>query len=203
MPSKIRAEARRTPRQARSRATVDAVLDATAQVLVEVGYARCSTNRVAEAAGVSIGSLYQYFPSKEILIQAVIERHLASLREAMISSFAEVRSHSLADTTAALIEGLVRAHARAPELHRIVLQDIPRSVRMAKVRDWEQSLHRAVVMLLEQRKAELRVKDLELAAFVVVVVVDALTAASLLYRHFPQRAVFASMQDLLLRYLAT
>jgi AcrR family transcriptional regulator len=181
---------------------VDAVLDATAQVLVEVGYARCSTNRVAEAAGVSIGSLYQYFPSKEVLIQAVIERHLASLREALMSAFAEVRSHSLRDTTSALIEGVARAHARAPELHRVILQDIPRSVRLAKLRDWEQALHRAVVMLLEQRKADLRVQDLELAAFVVVIVVEALAAASLLYREFPQRAVFDSLQDLLLRYLA-
>ena len=59
---------RRRPRQARAQATVEAIVKATSRVLIEEGYDRASTNRIAHAAGVSIGSLYQYFPSKEALV---------------------------------------------------------------------------------------------------------------------------------------
>lgn len=59
---------RRKPRQSRSRATVDAILQATAQVLVRDGYQKATTNRIAERAGVSVGTLYQYFPNKDALV---------------------------------------------------------------------------------------------------------------------------------------
>src|SRR5690349_5228772 len=61
--------------QARSRATIDVLVEATARILVREGFDKASTNRIAQTAGVSVGSLYQYFPSREALIAAVIERH--------------------------------------------------------------------------------------------------------------------------------
>jgi AcrR family transcriptional regulator len=66
---------RKQASQVRSRATVDALIEATARILVSEGFDRSSTNRIAEKAGVSIGSLYQYYPSKEGLVAAVIDRH--------------------------------------------------------------------------------------------------------------------------------
>src|ERR1700759_2137679 len=66
---------RKQASQERSRATVDALVEATARILVREGFDKASTNRIAEAAGVSVGSLYQYFPSKEALVAAVIDRH--------------------------------------------------------------------------------------------------------------------------------
>ena len=68
---------RKSASQQRSRLTVDALLEATARVLMKEGYDRTSTNKIAAVAGVSIGSLYQYFPSKEALVAAVIDRHAA------------------------------------------------------------------------------------------------------------------------------
>ncbi len=65
---------RKTPRQARALATVDIILDATALVLVDEGHDRATTNRVAERAGVSIGSLYQYFPNRDALLGALRHR---------------------------------------------------------------------------------------------------------------------------------
>src|SRR5215468_1795298 len=70
---------RRRPRQARAQATVDAIIQATARVLIEDGYDRASTNRIAQAAGVSIGSLYQYFPSKEALVSALVDEHVSRM----------------------------------------------------------------------------------------------------------------------------
>jgi AcrR family transcriptional regulator len=89
--------ARRRPRQVRSHITVTALLDATARLLLTRGYAATSTNLVAEVAGVGIGSLYEYFPNKESLVAALIEREvearLAALepvdsREALLSVLA-------------------------------------------------------------------------------------------------------------------
>ena len=65
---------RRTPKQERARATVDAILEATAQLLVAEGTGRVSTNRIAKRAGVSVGTLYQYFPDKNAIIRAVGEQ---------------------------------------------------------------------------------------------------------------------------------
>src|ERR1044072_3650169 len=64
---------RKEESQERSRATVDALVEATARILVEDGFDKASTNRIADVAGVSVGSLYQYFPTKEALVLAVIE----------------------------------------------------------------------------------------------------------------------------------
>ena len=75
MPRRVRTTPRKRPRQARSRATVDAILEATAQVLVAEGYDKTSTNRVAERAGVSVGSVYQYFPNKEALVGELVDRY--------------------------------------------------------------------------------------------------------------------------------
>ena len=71
MASKVRVNPRKSASQERSRLTVQAILDATARILVREGFDKASTNRIAEVAGVSIGSLYQYFPSKEAIVAAL------------------------------------------------------------------------------------------------------------------------------------
>jgi AcrR family transcriptional regulator len=77
MPAADRLKARKRPRQARSRETVDVILRAAAQVFATRGYAATTTNHIATRAGVSIGSLYEYFPSKDALLVALMEAHLA------------------------------------------------------------------------------------------------------------------------------
>jgi AcrR family transcriptional regulator len=73
-------EPRKSPMQARSAASVDAILEATVQVLLDVGKERLTTTRVASRAGVSVGTLYQYFPNKSALLQAALKGHLGGLR---------------------------------------------------------------------------------------------------------------------------
>ena len=114
---------RKEPRQARSKATVDAIVQAGARVLGNQVWAGFTTNKVAEVAGVSIGSLYQYFPDKLSLVEAVRSHHfedvLRVIRKAMdgekpIRQFAE-----------ALVDGMIAAHLEHPALHRVMLDEVP------------------------------------------------------------------------------
>jgi AcrR family transcriptional regulator len=88
--TKVTLRARRRPRQARSQVTVSAILEATVRVLLKHGYEGCTTRLVAEVAGVGIGSVYEYFPNKEALIAAVIEReadrYMAVLQREMLAT---------------------------------------------------------------------------------------------------------------------
>ena len=74
---------RKSPVQARSAATIDALHTAVIQVLIREGLSRCTTTRIAERAGMSVGSVYQYYPNRDALLAAVLERHLGGIAEAM------------------------------------------------------------------------------------------------------------------------
>src|SRR5258708_24007256 len=81
--SQVVLEPRKSPVQARSAASGDAILEATIQVLLHVGKERLTTTRVALRAGVSVGTLYQYFPNKSALLQAALVRHLENVTDAV------------------------------------------------------------------------------------------------------------------------
>lgn len=89
-------EARKQPRQARSLATVEVILEATIQVLLAEGLPRLTTIRVAERAGVSVGTLYQYFPQKQALLFALLQRHLEKLVRTMEAAALSVQGQPLA-----------------------------------------------------------------------------------------------------------
>lgn len=102
-------EARKQPQQARSQATVDAIFDATIQVLQAEGLQRLTTIRVAERAGVSVGSLYQYFPQKQALLFAVLQRHLERMVKATEDAAASVHNASLSTMVKAVVTAFVHA----------------------------------------------------------------------------------------------
>jgi len=115
---------RKDPRQARSRATIDAILDAAARILGERGWAGLTTNAAAETAGVSIGSLYQYFPNKLALVEAVRRRHLSEVLAVLHAAADDkmTRTHRIA----ALVDGMIAVHSRFPAAHRVLLEESPR-----------------------------------------------------------------------------
>ena len=118
---------RKEPRQARSKATVEAIVQAGARVLSEAGWAGFTTNRVAALAGVSIGSLYQYFPDKGSLVDAVRRRHLDDCL--LVMRGASTEGLSPAEFAAALVRNIVAAHSINPGLHRVLLDEAPSSER--------------------------------------------------------------------------
>jgi len=118
---------RREPQQHRSRQTVEAMLDAVERVLRSHGIDAVTTNRIAEAAGVSIGSVYQYFPDKRAIFTALHGRHVTEVSQAIERALAESASSSFEDFARSLVEGLVDAHARDPKLHEIISGAVPES----------------------------------------------------------------------------
>jgi AcrR family transcriptional regulator len=121
---------RKKPLQRRAQETVEVILEAAAQVFSEAGYDEGTTNRIAERAGVSIGSLYQYFPNKNALLVALVEREVESGISRMESWLAEAR---LAEAQAAqgdlrsllcsFVTALVELHRAKPELHRLLFEE--------------------------------------------------------------------------------
>jgi AcrR family transcriptional regulator len=173
---------RKSATQERSKATVDALLSATARVLVKEGYDRASTNKVAEAAGVSIGSLYQYFPSKEALVAAVIERHIGEMMEVVRSSLVRVATEPLAEAARELVRVMIDAHRIEPKLHRVLVEQIPRVGNLEQIESVDDEAIALVRTYLEAHQDEIDVVDLDLAAFVAVTSVEALTHAAVLRR---------------------
>ena len=102
-------EPRKTPVQARSVASVDAILEATLQVLLQVGKERLTTTRVASRAGVSVGTLYQYFPNKSALLQAALRRHMVEVAEAVELACKEQRGARLQPMVTAVITAFLTA----------------------------------------------------------------------------------------------
>jgi AcrR family transcriptional regulator len=105
-------EPRKTPVQARSTASVSAILEATIQVLLDVGKERLTTTRVAARAGVSVGTLYQYFPNKSALLQAVLRRHFSEITDAVDIVCHEQRGKSLSQMATALVTAFLAAKMR-------------------------------------------------------------------------------------------
>ena len=203
MATKTRTAPRKRPQQERSRATLDAILTATARLLVKEGFDRASTNRIADAAGVSIGSLYQYFPSKEALVAALVERHTEEMTREVVSALDRVAPLPLAEAAREMVGLMLRAHAVDPALHKVLIEQVPRTGRLGQLHEVERRVGEVVRGYLELHRDELRVTDLELASFVVVHCVEAVTHAATLHRsaRLAEQALADELTAVVVRYL--
>jgi len=162
--------------------TVDALVEATARVLTKEGYDRASTNKIAAMAGVSIGSLYQYFPSKEALVAAVIERHTQELSRVVRDTFLKVASRPIDIAVRELITAAIEAHRVDPRLHRVLDEQIPRTGQLDNIDAVVRNACALFRGYLEAHRSEIDIADLDLAAFILVTTVEALTHAAVLHR---------------------
>jgi AcrR family transcriptional regulator len=109
---------RKRPQQRRSRVTIDTIFEATIQVLLANGLDRITTIQIADRAGVSIGSLYQYFPNKRALLAAVVKRHVGEVVDATIVACASVHGKTIGEMCATMMDVFVDAKTRRPEVSR-------------------------------------------------------------------------------------
>jgi AcrR family transcriptional regulator len=196
---------RKNASQKRSRATVDALIEATARILVAEGFDKASTNRVAEKAGVSVGSLYQYFPSKEALVAAVIDRHNQELMQVVRGALAEVAALPLEQGVRKLVAVAIKAHRIDPKLHRVLAEQIPRTGRLENIEVFNRENHALFRAYLEGHADEIRAVDLELASFVCVTSIEALTHTAVLHSKILSDEATGTLIDeatrLVVRYL--
>jgi AcrR family transcriptional regulator len=171
------ARARKAPKQARSRELVETILTAAARVFVRRGYAHATTNRIAEAAGVSVGSLYQYFPSKDAIAVELLRRYRARLLELVAAHLATIDATSLAEAVHALLVALLRAEGIDPALHRVLIEQVLRTDARGELLGFEERLEQLLGEVLARTDTEVRGRDLQIVSFVVVRVVLAMIHA--------------------------
>jgi AcrR family transcriptional regulator len=194
---------RRAPTHEGSKATVDAILDAAARMLVEQGLEKTTTNRVAEVAGVSVGTLYQYFESKDALVAELYARHADRMSATIAARLSTLLEAPLEVVVREMVTTMIEAHALEPELHRVLMEGAARQGDVARMRDVEDGLWRMARAFFDLRRAELRPENLDVAAFVVVQSVEALTHGAVLHRPelLKDPALVDEIVALVLRYL--
>jgi AcrR family transcriptional regulator len=164
---------RKAPSQVRSHHTVDALLEATARILVTRGWVGLTTNHVAVRAGVSVGTLYEWFPSKEALVAAVVDRHLehaeAHLRAKVATLTPRITMPAL---SRALATVMVELHEDDPRLHRALTEEIPHPpATRARIAALEHEMVTALSSVLRARGIERPV----VAAKMIVLVLESAT----------------------------
>lgn len=183
MARRIAIKPRKEANQERAKATVDAIMRATAHILVKRGYQATTTNAVALAAGVSIGSLYQYFPNKEAIVAALLDAHLEETQEWLRRAMIPALEQPLAEAARTLIEGLIAAHRVDPDLHRVFVEELPRIATFERIHELEKETLAMVRTYLEARVPHLTKKrNLDTVSFVIVHAVEALTHGVVLFR---------------------
>jgi AcrR family transcriptional regulator len=146
---------RKAPRQARSTDTVETILAAATRVLERESLAGFNTNRVAEVAGVSVGSVYQYFPNKSALIAALIDRQEAALAEEVEACVDAHRGQSLRETLDALAGLAIGQQYSRPLLAAALDHEELRLPLGARLRESERRIGAAVMSLLQYHAREL------------------------------------------------
>lgn len=173
---------RKTPRQARSREMVEQLIEAGRKVLAKEGYDVFSTNRVAEAAGVSPGSLYQYFPNKFALLDVIRDRYWDDVASRVAASLAD-RADDLGPTVIRdTADALLTALEADPVLLRIINNELP----LAQIRDrraaLEQRVRELLMVILRAHPHLCQRPDPSAAAWVVVLALENLTVRWVLDR---------------------
>jgi AcrR family transcriptional regulator len=195
---------RKRPKQQRSKATFEAILQAGARVLVEEGYERASTNRIAEVAGVGIGSLYEFFPNKD----AIFTELRRSLNDQMLAvvtrSMQEALELPVPEAVRKCVEVLVEAHSISPRLDSALKERVPQSAIADQDRYIERDLSRLGLAFAERHRHELRRQNLEVAVFVAIQTAESLTHEAA--KRFPEKLqngeILEEVSDLITRYLA-
>lgn len=165
---------RKTPRQARSTATVDAIFEAFVQVLRSHGPRRLTTTRVAERAGVSVGTMYQYFPNKQALLRAVIERYLGEVADAVEEACRGHMGRPVAVASDALVSAYVLAKTKDVETSRALYLAAAEVEVTELVNATFARLHEATVRLLSSTP-DARFEPVEEVAFFVISAVTGAT----------------------------
>lgn len=199
---------RKTPQQARSRRTWDRTLAAAARVFAEDGYASTTTDGIAEAAGLSVGSLYQYFPNKDAILHVLALEHIdqadAAIRRALETDPGYDHPVSIGDWLRPVIDALIGVHAAAPLLHRVIFDEAPRSPDLMARFSASQSYAIGRVVGLLRADPELELVVPERTAVFVVATLESLTHRFIASEHLISHDELADeLESMINAYIST
>jgi AcrR family transcriptional regulator len=149
-----RFQPRKQPKQDRAAQTRRRILDSAARVFAEYGYAAGTTNRIAEHAELSIGSLYQYFPNKDSILHALMDAHVEAGRQLLIDRLSAGLPERLDDALRVFVRATIDNHRDNPRLHRVLFEEAPRAPAfLARLHVLEETMVDATVGLLDSHPA--------------------------------------------------
>ena len=145
---------RKNPTQARAQQTVGTILDAAAQILQTEGEAHFNTNRVAERAGFSIGTLYQYFPNKNSIIEAIAERERIAIEATIQKALLDGWPHTIEEFLRIIIRQMINAFGRRQKLRRFIIIQMIRLDLFMPVLQEADRISETVSALLEKNRGD-------------------------------------------------
>ena len=197
----VRANTRKKPQQERSVAMVATLLEAATRVFVKEGYAKATTNRIAKAAGVSVGSLYQYFPSKDAIAVELLRRYRDGLVELVGARLGVATPETFTAVVRELIGELLRAEGINPALHRVLIEQVLRTSARREMLGFEERLE--AVLAEAMRAAKIELADPDLSAFMIVRVVLSVVQSAVVDRPKYKTAALADeLTDMVVGYVA-
>lgn len=195
---------RKEPRQARAQATVGAILEATEQILDRDGLEAATMAHIAEVAGVSVGSIYQYFSHRDAILNALQDREFGRALTLVQELLADGNlAQTPEQTVTAVVRGLAQLYRACPGLHRVLTIEGLRVAQADRVHAFDLRVIEIVRHFLQASSAPMRPKNLDAAAFVVVQAVRATMLACLLERPpgLDEPSLIQEVVDLVLCYL--
>ncbi|MCK5797789.1 MAG: TetR/AcrR family transcriptional regulator [Deltaproteobacteria bacterium] len=202
--SAVSATPRRKPKQPRSIATFNAILEAAATLFATHGYELTTTHQMAKAAGVSVGALYRYFDGKEAILREVYREETKSLRHRILASFtiAELVGQDLPALVHKAMTHAFQIYAERPGLRRVLVEQARKVPELAEIRkEQEREVHDAVRAIFNAAPG-VQIPDIEIGAYLIVLFMEALIDDHTLYRTpiFDAPRVINGATDFILRY---
>jgi AcrR family transcriptional regulator len=196
---------RKIPSQERSRETVAAIYQAAAQVFSRNGYADTTTDQIAERAGVSIGTLYQYFPSKEAISLGLWEKHLKEIKDAAQKIFLDIRKRGSIDRSIApsVIRVILEHNLYDQAQHKLFIGNInwPEAI-IQKRMELRLTIKKDIEGILSS-SANIRIKNYKIAAHIIWETIGDLIHNYILYQddQMKQEEFINELADMLNRYI--
>lgn len=205
MPQATDLAPKKLPVQARAKATVEALLDACTRLLVDEGYEAVSTNRIAEIAGVSIGSLYEYFPNKQSIIAAALARTMREIVGEMTASLHTALA--LPEQPRGGIDYWMRAMVTALEQRaavlRVALREVPFLWEIPEVRELSRTLQHIALEGRNKSERVVHFDDPEASTYLLTNMVWAAVLQTVLHRpaHLSRERLTRTLVDMVLKLL--
>jgi AcrR family transcriptional regulator len=172
--------ARKQPSQSRSRATVETILDGCTRVLDQEGVHAATTSRIAEASGVSIGSLYQYFENRDAILNALQDREFSRTAEMIQTHLLREKFETPRDLARTVVSSLLAIYRSSPGLHRVLALEGLRLTPTERVQAFDHRIVETLRVFFESTGFPIRRPNRHAAAFVLYQSVRATMLAKIL-----------------------